>query len=75
MDWGTTMRWRHAPGPGRTPADIFNFVPYPGAPDGDVDTYIKPSLVPGCVTTGLPASRPRSSPPPAAAGGQRLSKP
>jgi pimeloyl-ACP methyl ester carboxylesterase len=37
------------------PADIFNLVPYPGSPPGDVDTYIKPSLVPGCFATGLPA--------------------
>ncbi|XVQ09691.1 alpha/beta fold hydrolase [Spirillospora sp. CA-255316] len=37
------------------PADIFTFVPYPGAPEGDVDLYIKPSLVPGCFATGLPA--------------------
>jgi pimeloyl-ACP methyl ester carboxylesterase len=37
------------------PADIFNLVPYPGSPPGDVDTYIKPSLVPGCFASGLPA--------------------
>ena len=40
---------------GGNPADIFNLVPYPGSPPGDVDTYIKPSLVPGCFATGLPA--------------------
>jgi pimeloyl-ACP methyl ester carboxylesterase len=34
----------------------FNPVPYPGAPSGDVDLYIKPDLVPGCFATGLPAS-------------------
>jgi len=38
------------------PPDIFNLVPYPGAPTGDVDTYIKQSLVPGCFASGLPAS-------------------
>jgi pimeloyl-ACP methyl ester carboxylesterase len=32
-------------------------VPYPGGPSGDVDTYIKPSLVPGCFASGLPASK------------------
>ena len=37
------------------PADVFNFVPYPGGPPGDVDVYIKPSLVPGCFASGLPA--------------------
>jgi pimeloyl-ACP methyl ester carboxylesterase len=38
---------------GGNPADVFNFVPYPGAPPGDVDTYIKPSVVPGCFASGL----------------------
>jgi len=40
---------------GGNPADTFNFVPYPGGPPGDVDTYIKPALVPGCFASGLPA--------------------
>ena len=43
---------------GGPPADIFNFAPYPGGtggPKGDVDTYIKPSLVPSCFASGLPA--------------------
>jgi pimeloyl-ACP methyl ester carboxylesterase len=39
---------------GGPPADVFNFVPIPGG-GGDVDTYIKPSLVPGCFASGLPA--------------------
>ena len=42
---------------GGPPGDVFNFAPYPGAPTGDVDTYIKPSLVPGCFANGLPASQ------------------
>ena len=42
---------------GGNPADVFNPVPYPGAPPGDVDLYIKPDLVPGCFATGLPASQ------------------
>jgi pimeloyl-ACP methyl ester carboxylesterase len=37
------------------PADVFNLVPYPGGPAGDVDTYIKPSLFPTCFASGLPA--------------------
>jgi pimeloyl-ACP methyl ester carboxylesterase len=37
--------------------DSFNPVPYPGGPPGDVDLYIKPSVVPGCFATGLPASQ------------------
>jgi pimeloyl-ACP methyl ester carboxylesterase len=41
---------------GGNPADVFNFVPIPGG-GGDVDTYIKPSLVPGCFASGLPASQ------------------
>jgi pimeloyl-ACP methyl ester carboxylesterase len=39
------------------PPDIFNLVPYPGGPAGDVDTYIKQSLVPGCFASGQPASQ------------------
>jgi pimeloyl-ACP methyl ester carboxylesterase len=42
---------------GGNPADVFNLVPYPGGPPGDVDLYIKPNLVPGCFATGLPASQ------------------
>jgi pimeloyl-ACP methyl ester carboxylesterase len=42
---------------GGNPADVFNFAPYPGAPQGDVDTYIKPSLVPSCFANGLPHSQ------------------
>ena len=41
---------------GGPPADIFDFVPIPGG-GGDVDTYIKPSLVPGCFANGLPPSQ------------------
>jgi len=39
------------------PTNVFNLVPYPGGPPGDVDTYIKPNLVPGCFASGLPASQ------------------
>lgn len=39
------------------PADIFNLVPYPGAPAGDVDTYIEQSLVPSCFASGLPVAQ------------------
>ena len=42
---------------GGNPASVFNFAPYPGAPAGDVDTYIKPSLVPGCFASGLSPSQ------------------
>ena len=38
------------------PADVFNAVPIPGAP-GDLDLYLKPSVVPGCFASGLPASQ------------------
>ena len=38
--------------------NAFNFVPYPGAPSpGDVDTYIKQSVIPGCLASGLPPSQ------------------
>jgi pimeloyl-ACP methyl ester carboxylesterase len=41
---------------GGNPADVFNFVPIPGG-GGDVDTYIKPSLVPNCFASGVPADQ------------------
>jgi pimeloyl-ACP methyl ester carboxylesterase len=34
----------------------FNVVPYPGAPSGDVDLYVRQSVFPGCFANGLPAS-------------------
>ena len=37
-------------------ATVFNQVPYPGAPAGDVDLYVKQSVFPGCFANGLPAS-------------------
>jgi pimeloyl-ACP methyl ester carboxylesterase len=40
-----------------SPADDFDPVPYPGAPAGDADLYIKQDLVPGCFATGVPASQ------------------
>jgi pimeloyl-ACP methyl ester carboxylesterase len=40
---------------GGNPPDLFDLVPYPGGPQGDVDTYIKPSVVASCFATGLPA--------------------
>lgn len=42
---------------GGNPADLFDLVPYPGGPQGDVDAYIKPTVVPTCFATGLPASQ------------------
>lgn len=39
------------------PADLFDLVPYPGGPQGDLDAYIKQSLVPSCFATGLPAAQ------------------
>jgi len=38
------------------PTTVFDFVPYPGGPAGDVDLYVKQSLFPGCFANGLPAS-------------------
>ena len=35
---------------------MFNLVPFPGAPKGVVDAYVKPSVFPGCFANGLPAS-------------------
>jgi len=47
---------------GSDPANVFNFVPYPGAPTGDVDVYLKTAADPPypgfaeCFANGLPAS-------------------
>jgi pimeloyl-ACP methyl ester carboxylesterase len=57
-DQGETLQDLASAQPGSclgNPADVFNFVPYPGGPPGDVDTYIKPDVVPGCFASGLPA--------------------
>jgi pimeloyl-ACP methyl ester carboxylesterase len=37
------------------PANL-NLVPYPGAPSGSADAYIKQSAFPGCMANGLPAT-------------------
>jgi pimeloyl-ACP methyl ester carboxylesterase len=42
------------PGTCLTPSAL-NFVPYPGAPSGDADVYVKQSVFPGCFANGLPA--------------------
>ena len=34
---------------------MLNFVPFPGAPSGDADVYVKQSVFPGCFANGLPA--------------------
>jgi pimeloyl-ACP methyl ester carboxylesterase len=38
------------------PTTVFNLVPFPGAPKGVADAYVKPSVFPGCFANGLPAS-------------------
>jgi pimeloyl-ACP methyl ester carboxylesterase len=38
---------------GGDPTTTFNFVPYPGAPPGDVDLYIKPELFQPCFANEL----------------------
>lgn len=38
------------------PATIFNLVPYPGAPAGAADAYLKQSVFPDCIANGLPAA-------------------
>jgi pimeloyl-ACP methyl ester carboxylesterase len=35
--------------------DVLNAVPYPGAPPGDVDLYIKPEAYPSCFANTIPA--------------------
>ncbi len=38
------------------PSTVFNFVPFPGAPAGVVDAYVRQNVFPGCFANGLPAS-------------------
>jgi pimeloyl-ACP methyl ester carboxylesterase len=40
---------------GGDPTSVFNVAPYPGAPSGDVDLYVKQSVFPGCIANDLPA--------------------
>jgi pimeloyl-ACP methyl ester carboxylesterase len=40
----------------KDPTTIFNLVPYPGAPTGAVDAYLKQSVFPDCIANGLPAA-------------------
>lgn len=42
--------------PGLNPEELFNFVPFPGAPKGVTDLYLKPEVFPGALANGLPAS-------------------
>jgi pimeloyl-ACP methyl ester carboxylesterase len=37
-------------------SNVFNPVPFPGAPSGVFDAYVKPAVFPGCFANGLPAS-------------------
>ena len=39
-----------------SPPTVFNFAPYPGAPTGDADLYVKPALFRDCFANGLPAA-------------------
>ena len=41
------------------PTTIFNLVPFPGAPAGVFDAYVKQSLFPSCFANGLPLSEAR----------------
>jgi pimeloyl-ACP methyl ester carboxylesterase len=42
---------------GGNPATVFDPVPFPGAPKGDVDLYLQPGKFPGCFASGLSASQ------------------
>lgn len=39
------------------PTKIFDLVPYPGAPPGAVDAYVKQSVFPSCFANDLPAKK------------------
>jgi len=42
---------------GGDPATLFNAVPYPGAPEGDFDLYIKPEVFPSCFANDIQAKQ------------------
>jgi pimeloyl-ACP methyl ester carboxylesterase len=42
---------------GGDPTQVFNVAPYPGAPAGAVDTYIKQALFPSCFANDLPPNQ------------------
>jgi pimeloyl-ACP methyl ester carboxylesterase len=42
--------------PGLNPKAVFNFVPFPDAPKGVADLYVKPQVFPGALANDLPAS-------------------
>jgi pimeloyl-ACP methyl ester carboxylesterase len=42
--------------PGLNPEELFNFVPFPGAPKGVTDWYLKPEVFAGALANGLPAA-------------------
>jgi pimeloyl-ACP methyl ester carboxylesterase len=39
---------------GGSPSEVFDFAPFPGAPEGDADLYVKRSLFPSAFANGLP---------------------
>jgi len=43
----------------KNPTTIFDLVPYPGAPAGAADAYLKQSYFPNCIANGLPAAEQR----------------
>jgi pimeloyl-ACP methyl ester carboxylesterase len=42
---------------GGNPATVFDPVPFPGAPAGDIDLYLQPDKFSGCFASGLSASQ------------------
>jgi pimeloyl-ACP methyl ester carboxylesterase len=55
---GETLKELNTAKPGScvTSPSVLIDVPYPGAPSGDFDTYIKQSWFPGCFANGVPAA-------------------
>ena len=64
-DAGETVSAR-APRPGSAlagdPATVFDLVPYPGRPAGDVDLYVKPAVFPARSPTTSPRAAAACSP-------------
>ena len=56
-DRGDTVLGLQDPDHELDPADLFDFMRYPGAPNGDFDLYLKQTVFPDAIANGIPAGK------------------
>jgi pimeloyl-ACP methyl ester carboxylesterase len=56
-DRGDTVLGLQDPDHQLDPADLFDLMRYPGAPDGDFDLYLKQTVFPDAIANGIPAGK------------------